>query len=155
MPTPNPNPVSDRAIVLTHTFRAPAAKVFAAYTDPKQVEQWWGFSTGSLQVERMDVRVGGGYRFLQRMPDGSTMASGGSYLEVKPVTRLVYTFQVEGQPGAPVTTTVDLAEGAEGTTLTLTLEFPSKEARDAAAQYGAAGGAKAALKQLESFLEAA
>ncbi|MCA1812338.1 MAG: SRPBCC domain-containing protein [Halobacteriales archaeon] len=144
---------SDRAFTLTHTFRAPAARIFAAYTDPKQVAQWWD-PKGGLRVERMDVRVGGGFRYVQRAPDGGTMAFVGSYLEVKPVTRLVYTFQMEGQPGAPVTTTVDLAEAAGTTTLTLTLDFPSKEAHDAAMQYGAAAGAKIALDNLASFLGA-
>lgn len=153
--TPTTKPLSDRACQITQALRAPAAKVFAAYTDPKQVPQWWGSPKGALTVDRMDVRPGGGYRFLQRKPDGSTMASLGSYLEVKPVTRLVYTFQVEGQPGAPVVTSVDLAEAGGVTTLTLTIEFPSKEARDVAVQYGAHGGAQAALKALASFVEAA
>lgn len=144
--------LSDREIRIEHTFRSPAAKVFAAYTDPKQVAQWWGSPKGRFQVDRMDVRTGGGFRFLQTLPDGSTMASSGSYVEVRPVTRLVYTFHIEGQPGAPVTTSVDLAETPAGTVLTLTLEFPSREARDAAAQYGASGGAKAALLALARFL---
>ena len=154
MTTPTTKVLSDRAFAVTHTFRAPAARIFAAYTDAKQVPQWWGFPKGSLQVERMDVRNGGGFRFLQRMPDGSTMASSGSYLEVKPVTRLVYTFKVEGQPGAPVTTTVELVEAAGVTALTLTIEFPSKEAHDTAMQYGALGGAKAALAALAAYLGA-
>jgi uncharacterized protein YndB with AHSA1/START domain len=147
--------LSDRSFAVTHTFRAPAAKVFAAYTDPKQVPQWWGFPKGSMQVDRMDVRPGGSFRFLQRLPDGSTMASVGSYLEVKPVTRLVYTFKIEGQPGVPVTTTVDLVESAGTTTLTLTLEFASKEAYDGAAKFGAFAGAKGALVQLDEFLQQA
>jgi uncharacterized protein YndB with AHSA1/START domain len=151
MTTTKTNVLSDRAFSLTHTFRAPAAKVFAAYTDPKQLAQWWD-PTGGLQVERMEVRAGGGYRYVKRLPGGGTMAFIGSYLEVEPVTRLVYTFQVEGQPGSPVTTTVELAEAAGTTTLTLTTEFPSKQERDAAVQYGALGGAKAALLQLAAFL---
>lgn len=144
-------PVSDRAFVLTHTFRSPAAKVFAAYTDPKQLPQWWA-PKGGLKVERMDVRVGGGYRYVQSTPDGRTMVFAGSYLEVRPVTRLVYTFHVEGQPGVPVTTTVELAESAGTTTLTLTTEFPSKEALAGAMQYGAVAGAKVALDHLAAFL---
>ena len=155
MTTTKTKVLSERAVAVSHTIHAPAAKVFAAYTDPKQVAQWWGNSKGAMQVERMDVRVGGAYRFLQRMPDGSTMVSTGSYLEVKPVIRLVYTFQIEGQPGAPVTTTVELAEAAGTTTVTLTIEFPSKEERDAAVRYGAAGGAKAALIKLAAFLAGA
>jgi uncharacterized protein YndB with AHSA1/START domain len=152
MTTPNATKlVSDRAFVLTRTFRAPAAKVFAAYTDPDQLPKWWD-PKGGLKVERMDVRVGGGYRYVQRTPDGRTMAFVGSYLEVKPVTRLVYTFQMEGQPGPPVTTTVELTEAAGTTTLTLTTEYPSKQALDGAMQYGAVAGAKVALDHLAAFL---
>ncbi len=151
MTTPTTKVVSDRAFTVTHTFRAPAARIFAAYTDPKQVPQWWD-TKGGLLVERMEVRVGGGYRYLKRLPDGTTMTFIGSYLEVKPVTRLVYTFQVEGKPGSPVTTTIELAEVAGATTLTLTTEFPSKQERDVAVQYGALAGAKAALNSLAAFL---
>jgi uncharacterized protein YndB with AHSA1/START domain len=147
--------LSDREVQLQHTIRAPAAKVFAAYTDPKQVPQWWGHPKGTLKVDRMDVRVGGSYRFLQPMANGQTLVSVGSYVEVKPVTRLVYTFQVEGQPGAPVTTIVELAESAGQTTLTLTLQFASRETKDMAVQYGAAAGAKGALHQLAQFVEGA
>lgn len=150
--TPAKTVLSDREIRIEHTFRAPAARVFAAYTDPKQVPQWWGFPPGSLQVESMDVRVGGGFRFLQRLPDGTTLASRGSYLEVRPVTRLVYTFQMEGMAGDPVKTTVDLAERDGGTALTLTLEFPSREVRDVAMRHGAAAGAKASVLSLAKFL---
>jgi uncharacterized protein YndB with AHSA1/START domain len=100
----------------------------------------------------MEVRVGGGFRYVQTAPDGRTMAFLGSYLEVKPVTRLVYTFQMEGQPSPPVTTKVELAESAGTTTLTLTLEFASKEAHDMAAKYGAVAGAKAAMDNLAKFL---
>jgi uncharacterized protein YndB with AHSA1/START domain len=147
--------LSDREVQLTQTIRAPAAKVFAAYTDPKQVPQWWGFPKGNLQVDRMDVRVGGTYRFLSKTPGGGTMASVGSYVALEPVTRLVYTFQVEGQPGALVTTVVELAESAGQTTLTLTLQFPSKEAKDLALRYGAVAGGKGALHQLAAFVEGA
>jgi uncharacterized protein YndB with AHSA1/START domain len=153
-PTPTTTAISDREVRLVHTFRAPAARIFAAYTDPKQVPQWWGYPKGSLSVASMDVRVGGSYRFLQKWPDGRTMASIGSYLEVEPPTRLVYTFQIEGQPGTPVTTVVDLAEAEGKTTLTLTLRFGSKEAKDMAVQYGAVAGAKGAFLQLAEFVEA-
>jgi uncharacterized protein YndB with AHSA1/START domain len=154
MTEPQTKRLADRTIALTHTFGVPAAKVFAAYTDAKQVAQWWGFPKGSLKVDRVDVRPGGGFRFTQSLPDGRTLVSTGSYLEVKPVTRLVYTFKMEGMPGEPVTTTIELAEDAGRTTLTLTIEFPSKEAKDMAAKFGASAGAKASLLSLAEFLGA-
>lgn len=143
--------LSDRSFAVTRTFRVPAAKLFAAYTDPKQLAQWWAPWGGSFKVEAMDARAGGKYRYVQSMPGRPPMVFVGSYLEVKPVTRLSYTFQVEGQPNV-VTATVELAEANGTTTLTLTNDFGSKEAYDAAAKYGAVAGSKAALDALGKFL---
>lgn len=144
--------ISDREFLLEHTFKAPAAKVFAAYTDPKLVPQWWAPKGGSIRVEVMDVRPGGKWRFVQRVPNGQEMVFTGTHLEIRPVTRLVYTFMTEGQPGNQVTATVDLKE-ADGTTLlTLTNLCASKEARDAMVNYGAAAGAKMAWDRLAELL---
>lgn len=154
----NPQPVarvlSDREFVLEHTFRAPASKVWAGYTDPKLVPKWWAPRGGSLRVETMDVRPGGAWRFVQRTPEGHEMAFHGTYLEVKPVTRLVYTFAMEGQPGNEIRATVELAEKDGVTHLVLTNLCVSKEARDAMLGYGAAAGAKAAWDQLAAALGA-
>jgi uncharacterized protein YndB with AHSA1/START domain len=79
------------------------------------------------------------------------MAFIGTYLDVRPVTRLVYTFEVEGQ-GDAVTATLELAESQGKTHLTLTNLCVSKEVRDVMVQYGAAAGARAAWAQLEEVL---
>lgn len=143
--------LSDREIAITHEFDAPAAKVFAAYTDPKQVPKWWGPKGNGVRVEQMDVRPGGSWRFVQTGPDGRPFASFGKYVEVKPVTRLVYTFQAEGMPNE-VVTTVELREAGGRTHMTLTLLAASKEQRDNMAKYGASAGAKAAAVQLAEYL---
>lgn len=144
--------LSDREFVLEHTFHAPAAKVFAAYVDPKLIAQWWAPKGGAIRVDTMDVRPGGAWRFVQRNPNGPETVFGGTYLEVKPVHRLVYTFQVEGQPGGPLTATVDLKESGGVTRLTLTNLCPTKEVRDAMVNYGAAAGAKVAWDRLAALL---
>ena len=143
---------SDREFVLEHTFHAPAAKVFAAYVDPKLVAQWWAPKGGSIRVDAMDVRPGGKWRFVQRNPNGPEMVFTGTYLEVKPVHRLVYTFQVEGQPGGPLTATVDLKETGGTTRLTLTNLCATKEERDAMVKYGAVAGAKVTWDRLAELL---
>jgi len=143
--------VSDREFVLEHTFQAPAAKVFAAYTDPNIVPKWWAPHGGSIRVEAMDVRPGGAWRFVHRMPNGHEMAFHGTYLEVRPVTRLVYTFATEGQPGE-IRATVELREQDGVTHLLLTNQCASKEARDGMVRYGAAAGAKAAWDCLAEVL---
>jgi uncharacterized protein YndB with AHSA1/START domain len=142
--------LSDREFAIEHTFHAPAAKVFAAYTDPKMLPLWWAPPGGTIAVERMDVRPGGTYRFVQRAY-GQEMVFVGTYLEVKPVTRLVYTFAVEGQ-GNEVTATIELKERDGATHAVLTNRFASKEARDAMVKHGAEAGARAAWTQLEKQL---
>ncbi|HEV2449652.1 MAG TPA: SRPBCC domain-containing protein [Thermoplasmata archaeon] len=138
----------ERELVLEHRFNAPAAKVFAAYTDPKLIPKWWAQAGGSFRVDVMEVRTGGRWRFVERRPDGREVAFSGQYLEVHPVTRLVYTFQVEGQPGSELTAAVDLHESAGVTRLKLTSTFPTKEIRDAMLSYGAAAGARASWERL-------
>lgn len=148
MPTHVP---SEREFALTHAFDAPAAKIFAAYTDPEQIPRWWGPKGGSIRVETMDVRPGGAWRFLQRNPDGREVAFRGTYLEVEPVTRLVYTFEMEGQPGK-VTATVELREAGGRTHATLTFLCGSREQRDTMVKYGAVGGARVVWQQLAEHL---
>lgn len=150
---PKPRTLSESEFAIEHTFHAPAAKVFAAYTDPHVLPRWWAPPGGSLAVERMDVRPGGSYRFVQEA-HGRRMVFHGIYLEVKPVTRLVYTFVVEGQ-GNEVTTTVELTERGGVTHAVMTKRFPSKEVRDTALKYGAEAGAKAAWDALARALEVA
>jgi uncharacterized protein YndB with AHSA1/START domain len=153
MPTTNQSTkvLSDREFVLTHEFDAPAAKVFAAYTDPQQVPKWWGPRGAAVRVETMDLRPGGSWRFVQRSPDGREFAAGGTYLEVKPVTCLVYTFEVEGQ-AQKVTTTVELQETGGKTRATITFLCETKEQMDAMLKYGAVAGTHAAFKQLADHL---
>lgn len=144
--------VSEREFVVERTVRASPQKIFAAYTDAKLVPRWWAPPGGSLRVERMDVRPGGTYRYVQRTPGGQELVFVGSYVEVKPPVRLVYTFEIEGQ-GNPVTTTVDLREEGESTRVTLTNLCVSKDVRDTMVKHGAEAGAKAALSQLAKVIE--
>ncbi|HET9326404.1 MAG TPA: SRPBCC domain-containing protein, partial [Candidatus Eisenbacteria bacterium] len=93
---------SERELVVTRTFNGPARIVFEAWTKPELFKQWWvPKSMGmSLRSCEMDARVGGKYR-LEFEPDG--MAFFGTYLEVTPHSRLVWTNE-EGGEGGPVTT---------------------------------------------------
>lgn len=143
---------SDREIVVERTLQASPERIFEAYTDAKLVPRWWAPPGSSLRVEQMEVRPGGKYRYVQRTPGGQELVFVGSYIEVKPPTRLVYTFEVEGQ-GNPVTTTVDLHGEGRSTRVTLINLCVSKEVREVMAKYGAEAGAKAALQQLAKLLE--
>ena len=152
-PTPMKNPTttertSDRELVVTRTINGPARIVFEAWTKPELFKRWWvPKSTGmSLLSCEMDVRVGGKYR-LEFEPDG--MAFFGTYLEVIPQSRLVWTNEESGESG-PVTT-VTFEEKGGKTLLVLHELYPSKEALDAAGT-GAADVLGETFGQLDELL---
>jgi uncharacterized protein YndB with AHSA1/START domain len=129
---------SDREIVVTRSFDAPARLVFEAWSNPELFTRWWvPKSMGmTLQSCEMDVRTGGRYR----LGFGEGMDFFGTYLEVTPPTRIVWTNEEGGETGS--VTTVTLTETDGTTLLVLTELYPSKEALDADG-----GGATEALSE--------
>ena len=139
---------SERELVVTRTFNGPARIVFEAWTKPELFRRWWApKSMGmSLLSCEMDVRVGGKYR-LEFEPDA--MAFFGTYLEVTPHSRLVWTNE-EGGEGGPVTT-VTFEEKGGKTLLVMHELYSSKEALDAAGT-GAADAMVESFAQLDELL---
>jgi uncharacterized protein YndB with AHSA1/START domain len=139
---------SERELVVTRSFNGPARIVFEAWTKPELFTRWWvPKSMGmSLRSCEMDVRVGGKYR-LEFEPDA--MAFFGTYLEVTPHSRLVWTNEESGE-GGPVTT-VTFEEQRGKTLLVLHELYPSKEALDAAGT-GAADAMVETFAQLDDLL---
>ena len=139
---------SERELVVTRTFNGPARIVFEAWTTPELFRRWWApKSMGmSLLSCEMDVRVGGKYR-LEFEPDA--MAFFGTYLEVTPHSRLVWTNE-EGGEGGPVTT-VTFEEKGGKTLLVMHELYSSKEALDAAGT-GAADAMVETFAQLDELL---
>ena len=139
---------SERELVVTRIFNGPARIVFEAWTTPELFQRWWipksmGMTLRSCQ---MDVRVGGTYR-LEFEPDG--MAFFGTYLEVTPHSRLVWTNE-EGGEGGPVTT-VTFEDNGGSTLLVLQELYSSKDALDAAGT-GAADAMDETFAQLDELL---
>src|ERR1700704_225754 len=100
MPTiGKPERTSKRELVTTHIFDAPRELVWKAWTDPKLIPRWWGPSRYTTTVEKMDVRPGGTWRFIQRDAEGNVFGFHGEYKEVVPRERIVDTFEFEGMPG--------------------------------------------------------
>jgi uncharacterized protein YndB with AHSA1/START domain len=140
---------SDRELVVTRTFNAPARLVFEAWTKPELFRRWWvPKSMGmSLLSCDMDVRTGGKYRLHFAYGD-SQSAFFGTYKEVTPYSRLVWTNE-ESDDG-PVTT-VTFEEKGGKTLLVLRELYPSKEALDAAGT-GAADAMVETFVQLDELL---
>jgi len=140
---------SDRELVVTRTFNAPARLVFEAWSRPELFRQWWvPKSMGmSLLSCEMDVRTGGKYRLVfAGTPD--PVAFFGTYREVVPNSRIVWTNEESGEGSV---TTVTLEEKGGKTLLVMTELYPSKEALDAAGT-GAADAMVETFAQLDELL---
>jgi uncharacterized protein YndB with AHSA1/START domain len=123
---------SDREIAMTRVFDAPRRLVWDAHTKPELLKRWLGVHNGwILAVCDIDLTVGGRYRYVWRSPKGIEMGMGGVYREIVAPERMVATekFDDAWYPGEALDTTV-LVERAGKTTLTLTVLYDSKEARD-------------------------
>jgi uncharacterized protein YndB with AHSA1/START domain len=143
---------SERELVVTRSFDAPARLVFEAWTRPELFMRWW--APKSLGVPllscEMDVRTGGGYRLEFGQDASSAMAFHGRYIEVVPDSRLVWTNE-EGEDGAVTTVTFEEERGR--TFLTFRELYPTKEALDEALA-GMEGGMAEQFEQLDSLLAA-
>ena len=151
-PAARRNPVvvertSDRELVVTRTFDAPARLVFDAWTTPELFRKWWvpksmGMTLRSLE---MDARTGGSYR----LSFGEGMDFFGTYLEVTPHSRIVWTNEEGGESSS--VTTVTFEEEGDKTLLVMREVYPSKEALDAAGT-GAADATHETFDQLDDLL---
>lgn len=147
--------ISDLEIAMSRVFDAPRELVFTAYTDPEMVAQWWGLRTSTTIVDRMDVRPGGTWRFVQRETDGTEYAFNGEYREVTPPERLTYTFEFEPMPGHVIVDTVTFEDLGGKTRVTATSLFQSMEDRDGMLASGMEGGANESWDQLAELLASA
>ena len=148
----------DREIVITRAFDAPRKLVFDAFTKPELVKQWLlGPDGWSMPVCEIDLKVGGKYRYVwRRDKDGTEMGMGGVYREIVAPERIVATekFDQSWYPGEAVGTFV-LTEQAGKTTLTETILYESREARDGVLKSGMEKGVVASYDRLEKLLEKA
>jgi uncharacterized protein YndB with AHSA1/START domain len=140
---------SDREVVVTRTFNAPARIVFEAWTKPELFKRWWVPKSAGLSLLscELDVRVGGKYRLAFANDPSPPMEFFGRYIEVTPHSRLAWTND-EGDEGGAITT-VTFEEKGNQTLLVMHDLYPSKEALDAS---GAVGGMPETLDQLDELL---
>jgi uncharacterized protein YndB with AHSA1/START domain len=144
---------SEQTLMLTRVFNAPRALVWKAVTDPALIAQWWGRRHSTTTVDQMDLRPGGGWRFVTRDPDGSEEAFHGEYREIVPPERLVQTFEWEGLPGHVSVETLTLEEQDGQTRMTATSSFPTVEDRDGMIASGMEEGARETWDRLAALVE--
>ena len=139
-------------IVMTREFAAPRELVFKAFTDPTLVPKWWGPHEYTTTVDKMDVRMGGLWRYVQRGSEGDEHGFRGVYHEISAPERIVYTFEWEGMPGHILLETVTFTEHDGKTIVTDTSVFQSQEDRDGMLQSGMESGANESWDRLETLL---
>jgi len=142
---------SEREVVITRTFNAPARLVFEAWTKPELMRRWWVPKSSGLTLLscEMDVRTGGTYRFVFRHPSAPEgMAFFGRYLEVSPHSRLVWTNEEGGDAGQ--ISTLTLEDRGDTTRMVLHELYRSSEALDAGV--GAYDGMPESFGQLDEIL---
>ena len=144
---------SDREIVLTRVFDAPRHLVFEAFTKPELLKRWFGPRGWSLVVCEVDFRVGGGFRFVLRGPDGRDMGMRGVYREIVPPERSVHMESFDDYPGESQVTAVFVEQDGK-TTLTATVLYPSQEVRDIVLKSGMEHGAAETYDKLAEMLTA-
>jgi len=143
---------SERELVVTRTFDAPARLVFEAWTRPGLFRQWWVPKSSPVPLLscEMDARTGGGYRLAFGQDAANSKAFFGRYLDVSPPARLVWTNEESADAAV---TTVTFEENDGRTRLVLHELYPSKEALDEAC-VGMEGAMPEQFEQLDALLVA-
>jgi uncharacterized protein YndB with AHSA1/START domain len=148
---------SEREVLVTRRFDAPAELVFDALTKPEHVRAWFGAK--ELEVCEIDLRVGGAYHFVGFVMDGDTTTCSfrGTFLEIERPVRLVGTWVFDGKPEADAVETTELHEEDGVTTMTDLLTFRDQATRDsmtwaAADETQRAEGGQVGLDRLEDYL---
>jgi uncharacterized protein YndB with AHSA1/START domain len=145
----------DRELVMTRLLQAPRALVWRAFTTPELVKRWLGPARFPMVECEMDVRVGGRYRWVWRMADGSLMGMGGTYRELVPHERIVTTekFDMAWYPGEAVGTLTLREEGGK-TTATQIVRYDSAEIRDGVLKSPMESGVAEGYDRMDDLLAA-
>ena len=145
---------SDTQILITREFAAPKHLVYKAVTTPELVKKWWNAKRGEVTVAEIDLRVGGKWRYVMVADGGMEVAFHGEYREIVPNERVVSTEAFEGVPDPDdnaTTNTMTLTETDGRTTLSVLVDCPSPEVRNAIVESGMEAGLQDAYDLLEEL----
>lgn len=147
---------SEREILVTRVFDAPARLIFEAHTQCEHLRRWVGPRSVALVGCDNDFRPGGAYRFVYRTAEGFEFAFHGEYREIVPYERLVTTevYEMAEYPDMePAINTMTLEERDGQTTMILSMVYPTPEARDGAVQSGMEHGMREGYERLDELAE--
>jgi uncharacterized protein YndB with AHSA1/START domain len=144
---------NDRDLVLSRAFAAPRALVFDAFTRPDLLVRWYGARGWHLVGCDVDLRPGGGYRFVSRGPDAAEMTQRGVFREVTPPERVVMTerFDDQSYPGDTVVSH-EFTEREGVTTVRTRVRYATPEGRAKVLGYPMARGVAESHERLDALL---
>lgn len=153
----NPSEKDDtRDLIISRLISAPRAAVWRAWSEPDLLKEWWCPKPWTTQVLAFDLHPGGAFHTLMTGPDGNTSDNPGSFLEVVPHSRLVFTSMLTAgwRPGTPwlgFTAIITLSDEGTGTRYTATVMHPDLAAREQHEQLGFFEGWNRVITQLDEF----
>jgi uncharacterized protein YndB with AHSA1/START domain len=135
-------------------YKATPEQLYDAYTDPDKIVQWWGPAKYKMIIDKMDVRVGGVWRFLHEEADGTQYAFNGVYKELDRPNKIVDSFEFEGMPGHVLIETATFESQPDGTTkLTATSRYENLEDLEGMVATGMEGGLTEGQERLARLVE--
>jgi len=145
-------------LTISRIIKAPRPIVWEAWTDPGQMEEWWCPKPWRAEVRAFDLRPGGAFDTLMHGPDGEENPNPGSFLEVVPMERIVFTTALtEGwRPAAPwlsMTAIVTMKDHGDGTGYSAVVKHADRETRDRHEELGFYDGWNANIEQLAAIVE--
>src|SRR6202049_5082572 len=143
---------TDTQILITREFDAPKHLVYRAWTTPELIKRWWSGDHGTVTSAEVDLRVGGGWRYVMAATSGFGVASHGEYREIVTNERIVATEVFEGMPGAEEAagvSTNSFTETNGRNNLTILAQHPSREIRDMVINAGVEAGVQQQMDRLE------
>jgi uncharacterized protein YndB with AHSA1/START domain len=161
LPTPagTSAPPGEPTLVITRHFDAPRELVWRCYTDPVHLVHFWGPHGSTCPLSEVDLRVGGRWRQVMRFATGNEYGYTSAYTEITAPTRLAWRDAPDAYrfgdvlPPATMLTTLELADEAGGTVVTVTVVFDSATARDDAVRNGFARTVTEGHERLARYLE--
>lgn len=142
-----------KQFTMSRVFDAPREVVWKVCTSPEQIPNWWGPRKYTTAVDKMDFKVGGAWRYINRDPEGNEFAFNGIYKEIDEPKRLTYTFEFEPMAGHISTDEITFEELPDGKTkITARTTFDSVEDLDGMLQSGMEKGATETWDRLEELV---
>ncbi|CAN0626162.1 Polyketide cyclase [Burkholderia multivorans] len=148
--------VDSRDLVITRVLRAPRAALWRAWSEPELLKQWWCPKPWTTEVIAFDMQPGGAFHTLMKGPDGNSSDNPGSFLEVVPQSRLVFSSLLTAgwRPAKPMlgfTAVITMEDEGEGSRYTARVMHQDEEARATHEKYGFFEGWNSVITQLDEF----